>query len=185
MHKDTVFRESIQRDIKDYYMQRTVKWDVVGTAVATAVFLILIIFLLNASEKSWLFFLCLFLIGLIVWSAVFGITLYHVFSMRNCMQNYTLVYDELCGTGRDWIYLPREGMVGLEKMHFKQYGTMTMHETVHSKLVPIMLYKWSMNFEMSSERLMEHSSVGDRFCLVIYKNKIIVPYNLKLFDMQN
>ena len=101
------------------------------------------------------------------------------------MQNYTLVYDELCGMGRDWIFLPREGMVGVEKMHFKQYGSKTMHETVHSKIVPTMLYKWSMNFEMSTERLMELSSVGDKFCLVIYKNKIIVPYNLKFFDMQN
>ena len=181
MEKDIVTRENIQKDIKDYYMQYKLKTDIVVNAFMFVAVFISLFLLLNAKESHSMILTVVFLIMLSCFVACLIRLFLNVFSLKNCLEQYTLVSDKLCGIGTDWKYIIGVGTIGYEKMFFNQYGERMMCRALRSKIYSATFYKWSLNFQMSAKRLMERSAADDQFVLVIYKNKIIMLYNLKFF----
>lgn len=59
-------------------------------------------------------------------------------------------------------------------MTFKMYGKYTLHERYD-------FYSWSENYSMGIPGLLQSSSSGDEFYLVIVRNKIRCLYNKKMF----
>ena len=168
--KEILTREIIEKDLKLEYKKRitTNIYIFIGFFIFWCISLTMVEFTFELKNIFCNLISLLLLIGNIVFLC---------FLIKNICEykqkNYTIVTEQYIGLVKK--------LVGNDThfcMNFDKYGKFILNYMAE-------YYPSSQYYKMNMQRLIETSTPGDMFYLIVCKNKIIQIYNTKYFEIEN
>ena len=172
-HIEHLTKSSIEHDIKDFYIS-----NIKSVFVATLFLYLGILFMwfsCDLSKKnSWdLIIIAIFSIYIIL---ILSFTVYFIHIIKQYLQKdikYTVVTDTFTKIGRKHKFC--YGIFGMPCMCFSKHGKFILH--FYRKY-----YKWSVLYNgIEDDKIIDRSTPGDKFYLVIKNKRILNVYNQNMF----
>ena len=176
--KETLKKEFIEQDIK-----RQLRTLIITYAISIPVLLVSLYLGIYAIQKngfhiSTLFFLIFACIITIVFTRKFII---EIDAYIHCKNKYIIVLDRLVNMGWETKYRTRNRRLRADSYFYFYFAVQGKIQIIHTKTY----YPWSVHYSMIGSSVINSSSFGEDFYLVLVNKKIVSVYNKKMFELSD